>query len=156
MKAAVDARPIENAAIAVAVVAAVLLAIVGCSRGKESAGKPSNASWSSALQSGTPTILTGRWENAENVWSTLSQRPKDESERKQWIQLQVRILQETVADPLKDEIRVSAIQEMYWNTEASREYLTWLKSGLESGFFKEARVRKKAEEIVHDLERGAR
>ena len=69
----------------------------------------------------------------------------------QWVQLQMDILTITQSDGLKYELRVGAIQEMYWQKEVSKQHFDWLRTNVENGFFREPKVLQKARELVQEL-----
>jgi len=108
--------------------------------------------WTNLLQTTRATILTGSWEQAENCWGDLKTDGRRPENLKAWIDLQVEILEKTQTDPLKNELRRGAIQQMYWQREASRPHLQWLKAKIESHAFIEKEVEQQARELVSDLE----
>jgi hypothetical protein len=103
------------------------------------------------------TVLTARWDQAENAYADLRLKavwPPEELEL--WMRLQEDILEQTRNDPLKDQIRLSAIQQFYNYPKASQRYLPWLKQGLETNLFSEPGVAEKARQVVVGLEGGAK
>jgi len=67
------------------------------------------------------------------------------------MQLQIDLLEKTEADPLKSELREGAMEEMYWNPNASLPHLAWLKKSSEAGTFKDKEVRQQAEKLIEKL-----
>jgi len=130
--------------------------LAGCERRTNSSPKATNMTWTNLLQTSRATILNGSWEQAETCWADLKKERRNVNYLQQWIQLQVDILEKTESDPLKNELRLEAIQEMYFETEASRQHLPWLKKSIETGLFKEQGVQQKAQELLHDLQAGGR
>jgi len=131
-----------------------LLLLVGCERKRNRSQNPTNTNWTNLLETCRATILKSSWEQAENCWANLKTNSRNPDHLQQWIQLQVDILEKTEADPSKNELRLGAIQEMYWEKEASRQYLVWLQKSIETGVFKDQKVQQKAEELVRDLQGG--
>jgi hypothetical protein len=132
-------------------------ALVGCGQqkdsGKTTTPETSIMTWTNMLETYRPTILTGGWMQAESFLGKLgTRRTWTDEELKDWIQLQVDVLEKTRNDPLKSALRMSAIQEMYYFPEETRSRLTWLKEGLATNLFLEPAVAKKARELVADLE----
>src|SRR5436190_24192130 len=91
-----------------------LLGLAGCERQANSSKSATNMTWTNLLQTSRVTILQGSWEQAENCWANLKKDSRNADHLQQWIQLQVDILEKTESDPLKNELRLGAIQEMYW------------------------------------------
>jgi len=115
--------------------------------------KPVTISWTNMLNQYRGTILTGSWEQAENLWAKLNViKPSNREDLGQWIQFQVEILETTTNDPLKDQLRMGAIQQMYFNPDISRAYLPWLEKGLDTGLFIDPEVQKKADELAHEMQ----
>ncbi|EDY15824.1 hypothetical protein CfE428DRAFT_6651 [Chthoniobacter flavus Ellin428] len=128
--------------------AAVGIAVVsGCRRESHHV-----LNWEERYQKGRLTILNGKWEDAENSWSELSKEGRQDGHLRQWIQMQIDILENTEADPLKSELRGVAMQEMDWRPDASLPHLAWLKKSSEAGVFKDKRVRRQAEKLIEKLE----
>lgn len=116
--------------------------------------KPVTITWTNMLNRYRSTILTGSWEQAENGWAELNvKKPATQEDLRQWIQFQVDILETTTNDPLKDQLRIGAIQQMYFYPDISRAYLPWLEKGLKTGLFIDPEVQKKADELVHEIAR---
>ena len=109
--------------------------------------------WTNQLEHYRGQVLTGSWEHAENAWAKLRKKYYSDEELKPWIQFQVEILEETKNDALKTPLRHSAMQQLYWHTEASRPYLAWLKEGLKTNLFSDPITFQKARETVEQLEK---
>ena len=110
--------------------------------------------WTNLIDTSRSTILTGRWEYAEESWMNLNlQKSKmTDAELKLWIQLQADILRGTRSDPLKEEIRIMAVQEIGMTPAFGIAYRDWLKDGLATNFFTEPKVQQKAREVLQELE----
>ena len=135
------------------------LAVGGCGRRSATPPPPAAAAepWTNLLAKTRMAVLTARWHQAENAYADLRLKaiwPPEELEL--WMRLQVDILEQTRKDPLKDQIRLSAIQQFYNYPTASQHYLPWLKQGLETNLFSEPRVAEKARQVVLELEGGAK
>jgi hypothetical protein len=124
----------------------------GCERRPNSSHNPTETPWNNLLQTSRATILNGSWQQSESAWGNLQRDDRTGGHLDEWIQLQVDILEQTESDPLKSELRLGAIQQMIFETEASRPYLAWLKKSIDVGLFKEPAVQQKAKELLHDLE----
>jgi hypothetical protein len=109
--------------------------------------------WTNLINTSRSTIVTGRWEYAEEAWMDLKlQKSKlTDPELKLWIQLQVDILQGTRSDPLKEEIRIMAVQELGMTPKFGIAYRDWLKDGLATNLFTEPKVQQKAREVLIEL-----
>jgi hypothetical protein len=118
------------------------------------AAAPSAINWTNLIDTSRSLIMTGRWEYAEESWMDLKlQKSKlTEPELKLWIQLQPDILQGTRSDPLKEEIRIMAVQELGMTPKFGIAYRDWLKDGLTTNFFTEPKVQQKAREVLQELE----
>lgn len=135
-------------------------AITSCNRKADappSAPTAATKSWTNMLTEARATVLTAKWDQAENSYAELRSKaiwPPEELAL--WMQLQADILEQTKADPLKDQLRLTAIQQFQNHPEVSRRYLGWLKEGLATNLFLEPRVAEKARKIVADLEKVTR
>jgi hypothetical protein len=109
-------------------------------------------SWSELLETNQPIILSGSWERAENAYAELRKGVYSDAELKLWMALQVAILEKTTADPSKDELRLSAVQQMCNFPNAVRPYIGWLRDSLATNRFAEQRVRDKASEALRLVE----
>lgn len=65
---------------------------------------------------------------------------------------QPEIVQGTRSDPLKDEIRIMAVQELGTTPKFGVAYRDWLKDGLATNLFMEPKVQEKAREVLQELE----
>jgi hypothetical protein len=139
----------------ISALAFVIVSVVGlsCERKTTHVASPSPMNWTN-LDTSLPTIITGDWEHAEAAWMDLRlKRTKlTDLELKLWIQLQPDILQGTRTDPLKEEIRIMAVQELAETPEFGIAYRDWLKAGLATNFFTEPKVQEKAREVLQQLE----
>lgn len=126
----------------------------GCEQRPSSSDNATNMTWTNLLQTSRTTILNGPWEQSESAWGKLQRDGRTRDHLKEWIQLQVDILEETESDPLKNELRLGAIQQMFFETEVSRPHLAWLKKSVEAGLFREQEVQRKAQELLQDLQAG--
>lgn len=135
----------------------VMLLISGC-RQKQEHNVKHTTDWNSIFSSNRPIVLTGTWQYAESGWMDLKVKRElmSNDDRVRWIQFQVEILQKTQNDPLKEEVRIMAIQELGDYPDISRVYLPWLKDGLATNFFKEPKVEQKARDVLRKLEDGKR
>jgi hypothetical protein len=61
-------------------------------------------------------------------------------------------MQGTKSDPLKEEIRIMAVQELGDVPKFGIAYRDWLKDGLATNLFTEPRVQQKAREVLQNLE----
>jgi hypothetical protein len=127
----------------------------GCGKRGASAPDPtaqtaevSEIPWSDRLKHSEALIIRGPWNKAEVAWDRLRDTTKSVEERELWIAFQVVVLEETRNDPLKEELRETAIQEMYWHPKVSRKHRDWLEEGLRSGVLGEKLVRRKAQELL--------
>ena len=151
MKRLADARS------ALVVLALSFAVVIGCGRkasnsAKELAGPV--MAWTNQLDYYHDEILTGAWANAESCWGRLSlKRTWTDDEMARWIRFQTEILEQTRTDPLKGPLRDSAIQQIYYNSEAAQPYLGWLKNGLATNLF-DSVVAQKARETVADMEKA--
>src|ERR1039458_2806068 len=141
------------------VLTAACLGVGGCGRRSATPPPPAAAAepWTNLLAKTRVAVLTARWDQAENAYADLRLKavwPPEELEL--WMRLQVDILEQTRSDPLKDQIRLSAIQEFYYRPKVSQRYLPWLKQGLETNLFSEPRVAEKARQVVLGQEGGAK
>jgi hypothetical protein len=125
----------------------------GCNS-KQSSSPPVVFNWTNALNSSTPTIMTDSWDKAEASWMhlELSATNLNTNEINLWLQLQVEIFDKTKGDPLKDQVRIMAVQEIGHFPQEGRLYLPWLKDGLSTNLFKEPEVKQKAEDVIQKLE----
>jgi len=130
----------------------VLALDAGCDRQLNSSQNATNITWTNLLQTSRTAILNGSWEQSESAWGKLHRDDRTRGHPQEWIQLQVDILEKTESDPLKNDLRLGAIQQMFFETEASRPHLAWLKKSIEAGLFKERGVQQKARELLHDLQ----
>ncbi len=101
-------------------------------------------------------VLTGAWNHAESAWAKLRKERYSEEELNQWIRFQMEILEQTRNDALKISLRHSAMQQLYFNGEAVRPYLGWLKDGLRTNLFADPITTQHAQETVKDLERAGK
>jgi hypothetical protein len=131
----------------------VLMQFAGCERRPNSSQNTLNITWKNLLQTSRATILNGSWEQSESAWGELQRDDRTRDHLSEWIQLQVEILEKTENDPLKNQLRLGAIQQMYFETEASRPHFDWLKRGIETSLFKEQGVQQKAQDLLHDLQK---
>ena len=127
----------------------------GCSRqdnGKNTSndGQVANShmTWMVKLTNSQSLILTGQWNKAEAAWGELKRGVKTKDEINAWVKFQMEVLEKTKSDPLKEELREGAIQEMEWHPDVSISYIDWLKKGVESGLLSEKLVRGKAQELI--------
>src|SRR5882724_11329923 len=82
------------------------LAATGCGRNSTTITTANQITWMDQFKSSTNVILTGRWNDAENAWSSLQKADMNPEQLTQWIQLQVEILKNANADTLKQEIYI--------------------------------------------------
>jgi hypothetical protein len=129
----------------------VCIVIILASCADEGAVPERQVAWTNLLASSRSGILTGSWYQAESEWSKLKKPNWSNEELRLWMELQVEILDKTKNDPLKESLRLVAIQEMYFYPQAARLHLEWLKKGLQDGMFK-MKVRRKAQETVDAIE----
>ncbi len=122
-----------------------------CGRKNQITVNPTAMSWTDLLNTNGPTIMSGSWEQAENAYAMLRKGVYTDAELKLWIALQVEILEKTAGDPSKDELRLSAVQQMCNFPNASRPYLGWLRDSLATNRFAEKRVKEKANEALRLL-----
>jgi len=115
--------------------------------------KDNQSEWPDRLSLSKAAILLGSWEDAENSWTKLRVTRPQGSYTREWIDFQVEILSKTRTDPLKAEIRIAAIQEMTFEPEISRKYASWLRESLDTGFFKEERVRTLARVLLIQVDK---
>lgn len=148
-----------NACLWSAFVVAAAITLVGCER--KSGPKPveqkvENVAWTNLLSQYRGAILTGSWMHAETYWNELHYRINPasctEDEANQWIQFQIELLQETRADPYRDEVRICSIQEFGHFPDASRVHLAWLKEGLATNLFVDKAEIQKAGEVIAILD----
>ncbi|HTS17543.1 MAG TPA: hypothetical protein VMP11_08220 [Verrucomicrobiae bacterium] len=137
------------------VVSFVSVIELGCERKTtQVAAAPISMNWTNLIDSARSTIVTGDWEHAEKSWMDLSLKKSKwtDPELRLWIQLQVDILQGTRSDPLKEEIRTMAVQELGMTPKFGIAHRDWLKDGLATDFFAEPKVQQKAREVLQELE----
>jgi hypothetical protein len=128
-----------------------------CNRHSSPAGtmqKQTRMTWLEQLNASRPMILTGEWNHAESSWAHLVRDHYSEQESREWVKLQVDVLEQTRNDRLKSGLRMSAIQEMFFYPDISRQYLGWLKEGIATNLFVETNAASKAQELVDLLEKG--
>jgi hypothetical protein len=130
-----------------------LLLFCGCE--KESVNVKPGTNWIADFDSSRSLILTGRWDYAESAWMHLgtSKARMTRENLAKWISFQIKILESTQDDPLKEPIRIMAVQEIGRYPQLSHDYLPWLRASLATNFFEEPKVAKKAREVVSALER---
>jgi hypothetical protein len=112
----------------------------------------SQMSWLERLTNSQSLILTGQWNKAEVAWDELKKGVRTKEEIDAWVKFQTDVLEKTKSDPLKEELREVAIQEMEWHPDVSKAYLDWLKKGVESGLLSEKFVRQKAQELIAKID----
>ncbi|PYK96041.1 MAG: hypothetical protein DME19_20995, partial [Verrucomicrobia bacterium] len=93
-----------------------------------------------------------QWNKAEAAWDELKRGVRTKEEINAWVKFQMEVLEKTKSDPLKEELRETAIQEMYWYPKVSKTHLDWLKKGVESGLLGEKLVRQKAQELITKID----
>ena len=132
----------------------LLVSCPGCGSKTTPVATPSPVNWTNLLNTSRPIILTGDWAHAESAWMDLSIRRSQltEPELKSWIQFQADILQATRSDPLKEEIRIMAVQELGETPKFGIAYRDWLKDGLATNLFTEPKVQQKARQVLQDFE----
>ncbi|HTB84148.1 MAG TPA: hypothetical protein VK742_10885 [Candidatus Sulfotelmatobacter sp.] len=115
---------------------------------------PSSINWTNLLNTSRSTILTGRWEYAEASWMDLRLKKNEltDSELESWLRFQVDVLEQTKSDPLKEEIRIMAVQELGTTPKLGIVYHDWLKDALTTNLFTEPKVKQKAQEVLKELE----
>ena len=112
----------------------------------------SEMTWMLKLTNSQSLILTSQWNKAEAAWDELKRGVRTKEEINAWVKFQMEVLEKTKSDPLKEELRETAIQEMYWYPKVSKTHLDWLKKGVESGLLGEKLVRQKAQELITKID----
>ena len=102
--------------------------------------------WTNIFHLYSNSIVTGKWDEAEDRWMDLKLGATNLTvpEQQMWIAFQVQILECTQNDPLKDQVRIMAVQEIGDYPKCGVIYLQWLKNGLSTNLFRENAVRTKA------------
>lgn len=127
--------------------------LFGCERKATKAERTvASPPWTDQLERCRGEVLTGSWDHAESAWAKLNKEHYTEEEMRRWIRFQTEILEQTKNDALKISLRHSAMQQLYWNMDATRPYLGWLKDGLRTNLFGDPITVQKAQETVDRLE----
>lgn len=132
----------------------ILLVSNGCDRHHVSG---ENLPWPQKFAAHRAYIINGPDDAlAYDYWSDLhlTLDPRNQDELNSWLQLQADILEKTEADPNRDYIRIAAMQQMYFYPEASHPYIPWIRHALDSGFFREKKVRERATEMLQNVEKN--
>src|SRR5256885_16907350 len=87
----------------------------------------SEMTWMLKLTNSQSLILTSQWNKAEAAWDELKRGVRTKEEINAWVKFQMEVLEKTKSDPLKEELREGAIQEMEWHPDVSISYIDWLK-----------------------------
>src|ERR1700722_1121229 len=85
----------------------------GCDS-KQNSSPPTVFNWTNTLNTSTPTIMTDVWYKAEASYMQLelSATNLNTNQVPLWLQFQFEVINKTQADPLKEDMRIMAVQEI--------------------------------------------
>jgi hypothetical protein len=123
----------------------------GCKQKQSNGAAMSKAQWLVLCKASRATIINGSQVAAVKAWLNLKKDDYTQTEKAEWIQLQIDILEQTENDIQKQDLRLSAIQELYWEYRDLLPHYAWLTNALKNGLFVDAAVQKQAKELADEL-----